>query len=180
MSDFTNPAEDASGKSTRYVNAVLALLGDSDPLDLLDGLHERLLRETQGLSEETLARSEEPGKWSMLEVIQHLADSELVWSYRLRMVITQDRPEITGYDQDLWARRLGYHQTSLEEALTQIRILRLGNLRLLRSLSASEWQRVGFHKERGEESIRHMVKLYAGHDLVHCRQLSRIAQKVRH
>lgn len=110
----------------------------------------------------------------MIAVLRHLADSELVWAYRLRMVLAHDRPEITGYDQDLWANRLNYRSASLDETLEQLNVMRRANLRLVSSLSEPELKRVGYHIERGEESIEHMILLYAGHDLAHRRQLLRI------
>ena len=110
----------------------------------------------------------------MLEVIHHMADSELVWAYRLRMVVAEKQPQITGYDQDRWASQLKYHKANLEDVLELLGILRKTNLRLINSLSDEELQRAGVHSERGEETIRHMIRLYAGHDLVHLNQIARI------
>jgi hypothetical protein len=106
--------------------------------------------------------------------MQHLADSELVWGYRLRMVLSHDRPPLTGYDQDLWADRLGYRDADAQEALNCFGVLRRVNLRLLDRATAADLQRVGVHAERGEERLDHMVRLYAGHDLLHLRQVDRI------
>ena len=121
-----------------------------------------------------LCAPESAGKWSMRQVLQHLADSELVWGYRLRMVLAHDRPQITGYDQDLWAERLGYDEVDPDHALNEFAMLRQSNLRLLSRASADDMNRVGVHAERGEESVAHMIRLYAGHDLLHLRQLERI------
>ena len=94
----------------------------------------------------------------------------------LCLVLAQDRPTITGFDQDAWSARLGGAYPDVGSAIQQIAILRGTNLSLLRSLSPTDWDRVGLHAERGEESVRHMAKLYAGHDLVHLRQIARIRQ----
>ena len=107
-------------------------------------------------------------------MVQHLADSELVWGYRLRMVLAQDRPPITGYDQDLWAQRLDYAHADVGQAIADFQTLRTANLRLIDRATAADLQRVGVHAERGEESVEHMIRLYAGHDLLHLRQLERI------
>jgi hypothetical protein len=114
----------------------------------------------------------------MRQVMQHLADSELVWGYRLRLVLSQDRPELKGYDQDLWADRLRYHEADAARAVDEFGMLRRANLRLLQSASAADFKRVGVHAERGEESVAHMVRLYAGHDLLHLNQLDRIRRAV--
>jgi hypothetical protein len=84
-----------------------------------------------GLSDSQLSAPEASGKWSMRQVVRHLADSDLVWGYRMRMVLAHDRPPITGYDQDLWAERLRYDRADLEQALQELAVLRRSNLGLL-------------------------------------------------
>ena len=174
MSIFTNPISAAAEEAEAYTEAVLELLGDRDPMAVLAELPDAVERLLEELPDERLRRPEAPGKWSMLAVVQHLADSDLVWAWRLRQVVAEDRPRIVGYDQDAWAERLGYDEVEVADALAQLRLLRRLNLKLLRSLPVEALDRVGVHSERGEESIRHMIRLYAGHDLVHRRQLERI------
>ena len=60
---------------------------------------------------------ERPGKWSVRQVVQHLADSDLVGAFRFRMVLAHDAPELPGYDQDVWAQRLGYQESEVSSAL---------------------------------------------------------------
>lgn len=174
MSQFTNRADPAADAGADYTQAVLDLLGDQDPFTVLSSLLKEIEIRISGLTPKHLKRQEARGKWSIAQVIKHLADSELVWAYRLRLVVAQDRPELTGYDQDLWATRLHYQETDVRDAIEQLRVLRKVNLTLLRSLSASELRKAGVHKERGEETVSHMIRLYAGHDLVHLNQISRI------
>lgn len=174
MSVFTNPASGARDEAAGYIRAVLDLLGDRDPLVVLSATVPALIRGVGGLDEETLRRPEAPGKWSLLDVVWHLADSDLVWAYRLRMILAHDRPTLGGYDQDLWADRLRYRDRDLEPALDQLRVLREGTLILLATLTPEQWKRAGVHDERGDETVEHLVRLYAGHDLVHLRQAERI------
>lgn len=143
-------------------------------MDVLQDTPVALRKALAGLSEVQMAEPEAKGKWSIRQVVQHLADSELVWGYRLRMVLAEDRPPLTGYDQDLWAQRLRYDKTNVENALGDFAVLRRANLRLLESASGDDFKRVGVHAERGEENVGHMIGLYAGHDLLHLRQLDRI------
>ena len=178
MSVFTNPASRSIEHARAYTAAVLDLLGDRNPMDVLQDTPVALRQALAGLSEGQMAQPEANGKWSIREVVQHLADSDLVWGYRLRMVLAEDRPPLTGYDQDLWAERLRYDEANVEHALGDFETLRRANLRLLASLSADDLRRVGVHAERGEESVEHMIGLYAGHDLVHLRQLDRIRRAV--
>ena len=174
MSIFSNSFSEAKNEAGDYTKALLALLGDRDPMSVLEKTPAELTRRVTGLTRDDLARPEKQGKWSILQVLRHLADSELIWGYRLRRVIAEDRPAIHGYDQDLWAGGLHYDRADGAEALAEQRALRVGHLRLLRSLGPGERKRVGIHSERGEESIEHMIRMMAGHDTLHLNQLDRI------
>jgi len=178
MSIFTNSISAAKDEADAYINAVLNLLDSKEPLTVLGGLVTELEKLVNGLSDEQLSRPEASEKWSILEVIHHLADSELVWAYRLRMVLAEKQPQITGYDQDRWASQLKYREAKLEEVMELLGILRKANLRLINSLSEEELQRAGTHSERGEETVEHMIRLYAGHDLVHLNQIARIQKSL--
>lgn len=174
MSVFTNPASSSAERAKAYTTALLDLLGATNPVELLEHTPADLREAIDGLSQQQMGEPEAPGKWSVRHVLRHLADSELVWSYRLRMVWAHDRPQLTGYDQDLWAGRLRYDEADIQQSLQDFTLLRTGNLRLLASASAEDLRRVGVHLERGEESVEHMIRLHAGHDLLHLRQLARI------
>jgi hypothetical protein len=171
---FSNPASSAAASAGAYVRALLEVLGERDPLEVLEELGGWLDRRFSGVPEAVLRRPEAPGKWSAADVVQHLADSELVLGFRMRMILTEDRPAIQGYDQDKWAGTLRYPEVPLAEARAQLRALRAANLRVLRRLGPAEMQRVGMHSERGPESLGHLVKLMGAHDLVHRRQVDRV------
>ncbi len=178
MSVFTNPAGGAIEHARAYVSAILELLGDQDPLTVLRATPAALDKVVSSNSSDVLARPEAPGKWSMTQVLAHLADSDLVWGWRLRLVLAQDRPPLTGYDQDAWAARLGYPESDPRDSVAMFSILRKSNLRLIGRASPEDMKRVGVHVERGEESLAHHLKLYAGHDILHLNQLERIRQAV--
>jgi len=178
MSEFTNSPTSSPEEIQAYVQATVGLLGDSDPIRTLRETPGELRRLTEGRSPEVLSAPEAPGKWSVREVVAHLADSELVWAFRLRMVLAHDRPHLAGYDQDAWARRLGYSEAPLGRALETLSVVRAGNLALLERATPEDMQRVSLHEERGEESLEHMIRLYAGHDLVHLGQVARILAAV--
>lgn len=174
MSVFTNPASGSLENAKAYIAAVIDLVGDQDPIQVLARTPGAIRDAIEGLSDDQLRALEAPGKWSIAQVVQHLADSEVVWGWRLRLTLAHDRPAITGYDQDLWADRLRYADADLELALRAWSALRQMHLRLLTRLGPADLERVGIHAERGEESVRHMIRLYAGHDLLHLRQVERI------
>jgi hypothetical protein len=171
---FSNPAGSAAASAGAYVRALLEVLGERDPLAVLAELDGWLDRRFSGVAERALRRPEAPGKWSAADVVQHLADSELVLGFRVRMVLTADRPAIQGYDQDKWAGTLRYPDVPLAESRAQLRALRTANLRVLQRLGPAEMARVGMHSERGPESLGHLIKLMGAHDLVHRRQIDRV------
>jgi hypothetical protein len=179
MSVFTNPASSSKENARAYTAAVVDLVGERDPLEVLRKTPVALERAIRGLTGRQLSKREAPDKWAIRHVVRHLADSEVVWGWRLRMVLTHDRPPITGYDQDLWAARLGYNEADVRESLVEFAALRRGRLRLLKRVIPSDLDRVGVHAERGEESVRHMLRLYAGHDVLHLNQIERIKSLLR-
>jgi hypothetical protein len=174
MSVFTNPMSRSIEQARAYTAAVLDLLGDRNPLDVLRATPGAVRAAVAGLTEAQLSAREAPGKWSTRHVVRHLADSEIVWGWRLRLVLAQDRPPLTGYDQDLWADRLRYAEANVADAIDELAAVRRTHIRLLEPLSPADLDRVGLHSERGEESVRHMMRMYAGHDVLHLRQLQRI------
>ena len=176
MSVFTNPASASSEHAGAYTRAVLGLLGDDDPFTVLRSTPAALRSIVAGRSDAELSAPEEPGRWSVRHVVRHLADSEIVWGWRLRLILAQDRPPLTGYDQDAWADRLDYAHADVGESLDELEVLRRSHLRLLHRLPGPALERVGIHAERGEESVRHLLRLYAGHDRLHLRQAERILQ----
>jgi hypothetical protein len=178
MSVFSNPASSTPAQTSAYVSALLDLIGANDPVQVLEGTPAALERLVGSMPASLLTAPEAPGKWSIRDVVQHLADSDLVGGVRLRMVLAQDRPTLIGYDQDLWSDRLRYSEVDARAALEQFTVLRRVNLHLWRGLTPSDLARVGKHTERGDESLEHMRRLYAAHDLLHLRQLDRIRRTV--
>lgn len=179
MSVFTNPAVAAAGQAAAYVAAVLDLLGSRDPMAVLAETPSALRRAIDGVAPADLRTPERDGKWSIAQVLRHLADSDVVWGWRLRLILSQDRPTLTGFDQDAWAVRLRYEDADPGESLQLFELLRRDNLRLIRQAAPEDLHRVGVHSERGDESLEHLRRLYAGHDLLHLRQIDRIRAAIR-
>lgn len=174
MTSFANPAGSAAAAAPAYVRALLDLLGPREPLEVLPELLPWLESRLRGVPADALRRPEGPGKWSVVEVLQHLADTEMVYGVRGRLVLSEDRPPIQGFDQDRWASLFRYADADPGQALAQLAALRAGNLVVWRSLAPAELARVGLHSERGPESLALMLRLMAAHDLVHRRQIERI------
>ena len=179
MSIFTNNLSSAKEEAAGYTSAVLGLLDDRDPVDVLRNSPQVIRQMIAGIDEAVLATPESPGKWSVRQVIAHLADSELVVGWRVRMILATDAPDIIGVDQDIWAERMRYNAIAAEVSLATFTALRGWNLLIYDDATPQQLQRFGVHSERGEESVAHIIRLYAGHDILHQRQIARILSAVR-
>jgi hypothetical protein len=176
---FSTPAGPAAAATASvYTRALLDVLGSRDPVVVLSELMPWIIERIRTVDQRILRVPEAPGKWSVIEVLQHLADSDLVFGFRLRMILTEDKPPLQGYDQDAWARTLKYRDVQLEVAMDQLRSLRAANVHVLRQLSPAQLERSGLHSERGPESAGFLLRLMGGHDLVHRRQIDRILAAV--
>jgi len=111
-----------------------------------------------------------PGRWSVRDIIHHLADSEMIAAARLRFLLAQDRPTIQGYDQDEFARRL-YYDRPHEVSLELFRVVRQSTVEILDRLTPAEWVREGTHTEAGPYGVEAWLKTYAEHAHKHARQI---------
>lgn len=128
----------------------------------------------QKVTAEELDFKPDPKRWSVREIVHHLADSEMTAAVRLRLLIAEDRPTIHGYDQDEFARRL-YYDRPHESSLELFRLSRLSTVEILDRLTPAEWVREGTHTEAGPYGVEAWLKTYAEHAHKHARQI-RIAR----
>jgi len=149
-------------------------LGDDDPVEAMAEAPDRLRRLVRGLTDRQLSTKPAPGKWSIKEIIAHLADGEVILGSRYRFIAAHDRPAIQGYDQDAFAAKLGPLNAKAADLIDDFAMVRAANLGLLERLPDEAWERVGLHSERGEESILKLVYMYAGHDRHHIAQVETI------
>ena len=159
----------------QYTQRILATLGDRESVHVLQETPVKLAELVKELPTAALTRPPEPGKWSVAEILAHLADAEMVLGFRVRLILGLSGVPIQAFDQDVWATFSHYGQIPAEESLERIRVDRRANVRLLRSLSAEQLQHHGMHTERGRETVAHLLKMWAGHDLNHRAQVERIA-----
>jgi hypothetical protein len=157
-----------------YLKRVLGYLGSKDPVAVMRATHEKLTRATAGVSLRRLSASPAKGKWSVRQILAHLADDELVWGYRIRKILETNGVAIEGFDQDLWVERGRYKSSDPAISLEMLRGLRRANLQLLNGLPKSAWSRYGRHSEFGRLTISKIAKLLAAHDLNHLIQVKRI------
>jgi hypothetical protein len=162
--------ETVPSEEVLYRRQLLEALEGHDPLEVATSNVLDLERIVTHAEPERFGVPPRAGEWSPLQVLQHLADAEMVRAVRLRMMLTQDRPLLIGYDQEAWVSRFGELE-SPEAALARLRVLRRSNLALFASLTGAEWDRVAPHPERGDLSVRLLALMMAGHDLIHIRQM---------
>jgi hypothetical protein len=117
-----------------------------------------------------------PGKWSVRQIIAHLADTELVMGVRMRLVAAQENPPLTPFDQEAWARNLGYAKRKPKQSLETLRRLRAENYELIRDLPAEAFERNGMHAERGPLTLQQIVETCANHVESHARQMQEIRE----
>ena len=158
-----------------YSARLLSLSKGQDPLSVLESTPARIAALIAGRDAGHLRRSPEPGRWSVAQILAHLADAEIVGAYRFRMILAAPGTAIQAFDQDDWARALKYEAAEPQDSLALFASLRAAQLRLWRGLNDDELDRFGIHAERGQESVRHLLSLYAGHDLNHLAQIERLA-----
>jgi uncharacterized damage-inducible protein DinB len=122
-----------------------------------------------GMTREQLVARPVSGKWSTLEVVCHLADSEQAWAHRIKRVLAEERPLLIGYDESRFTASLGYHQLDLEEELSLIELTRKQLARVLRALPPDALARTGIHNERGSITLEQMLQLEIDHIAHHLR-----------
>ncbi|HLV96868.1 MAG TPA: DinB family protein [Candidatus Acidoferrales bacterium] len=136
-----------------------------------------LARLIEGVPEMKLKERPRPDKWSVVEILAHLAEDELTSSWRYRQMIEHDGETLLGFDQELWARLGNYRSWDAHEALEMFRLLREANVRMLSGLSAEEWNRSGNHAERGRLTVRELAKHMAAHDINHIKQIETLVSR---
>jgi uncharacterized damage-inducible protein DinB len=117
----------------------------------------------RGLSPEQLRARPVPGKWSILEVVCHLADSDQAWAHRIKRVIAEERPLLIGYDESLFAAALNYHDREVLEELDFSERTRRQLANIIRGLKPEALPRVGIHSERGCVSLQEMLEVEIAH-----------------
>jgi len=163
----------------QYTKRILGYVGGRHPLRVQRATPAKLTRLVRPLTRRQIRRRPAPGKWSIGEILAHLAETELVGGYRMRMILSKSGTPIQAFDQDVWARNSSYDRMDPKKSLETFCVLRQANLALLKSLPRSKWSCYGMHAERGKETIRRVADMFAGHDLNHLQQVARLARSFR-
>ena len=163
----------------QYIQRILGFIDGKDPLQVQRDTPKKLQKLLKPLSKKQLTQRPEPGKWSIAEILAHLADAELVGGWRMRLILGSNGVSVQPFDQDVWAETFAYAKRDPAASLESFRVLRENNLTMLKALPTNLWENYGMHQERGKETITHIVRMFAGHDLNHLGQVEKIAKDSR-
>jgi len=160
-----------------YTHRLLSYVKGSEPMRTLRAAPGRVERLMEKASRKTLMHRPQAERWSVAEILAHLAEAELVFAYRIRMILSADGTPIQAYDQDIWQANAGYLRKNPARGLGFFKTIRENNVAFLKSLRQADWTKYGIHSERGRESIEKLVQLMAGHDVNHLRQIQKILRE---
>ena len=163
----------------QYSQRLLSYTEGKESFSLQQAAPKKLAVLLKGKTKKQLTRRPAPDKWSVAEVAAHLADSEVAIAWRLRQILSTNGIAIQAYDQDSWAKTFDYTHRDTKLSLEMFRVLRDSNIALLKTVPKELWENYGVHQERGNESIAHLVRLIAGHDLNHLRQIEELVKGKR-
>jgi hypothetical protein len=157
-----------------YAARILSFVGDQEPWAVTASTAERLRELMSGRTVEQLSWAPDAARWSIVQIVAHLADAEVVAAWRLRSILAADGIPLQPFDQNAWASAFKYAEADPFESLELFDVNRRANLALLRRVDPARHAHHGMHAERGRETITHLVRLYAGHDLNHLAQIERL------
>jgi hypothetical protein len=157
-----------------YRDRILSNVGERDPLDVLCSTARRLRELTRGRTNEQLARKPDPSRWSVTQILAHLADAEIAGAWRFRSVLAWDGVPLQPFDQNVWADTFRYEDADPAASIQLFEVNRAATLALLRRVDPVLYANHGMHAERGRETVDHLIRLYAGHDLNHLAQIERL------
>ena len=158
----------------RYIQRITAYVQVKEPLLVQAGTANKLDRLIKGVSTSKLHKRPADDRWSVNEILAHLGDAEIVIGFRMRLILGAPGTPIAAFDQDAWVISGHYEKRDPRKSVEQFRVLRKANLALLKSLTPEQWKHYGMHSERGQETIEHIVRMIAGHDVNHLQQIQGI------
>jgi hypothetical protein len=153
-------------------NPYASHLGSADPVEVIRATPVQLEKLIQSIGPEKLNVSPAPGKWSVRDIISHLADCEIVFAFRLRQTLAEEHPVIQPFDQDRWAAP--YPHYDARTALAAFSALRQWNVALIAGLKPEGFERTMNHPERGDMTFRTVVETMGGHDRNHLPQIEAV------
>jgi hypothetical protein len=163
----------------QYIQRILGNVEGQDAIKVQKSTAGKLKTLIRGLTPKQLKWKPEPGKWSIAEIVAHLADAEIVGSWRMRLIVGASGTTIQPFDQEVWASAFQYRKRDTKQSVEVFRVLRENNLAMLKALPRESWENYGMHQERGKETVAHVVRMFAGHDANHVKQIEGIKTQLK-
>jgi hypothetical protein len=163
-----------SETAAQYTERITAHVKEMKPVAVQAATAKKLEKLIKGVSTGKLRKRPAADKWSVSHIVAHLADAEIVIGFRMRLILGAPGTPIAAFDQDSWVISGHYEKRDARKSVEQFRVLREANVALLKSLTPEQWKQYGMHSERGQETIEHIVRMTAGHDINHLQQIERI------
>jgi len=160
--------------TAEYLERIRRQASDRDPIFMQRETAQVLADLIADVPESRLTAQPQPDKWSVGEILAHLAEDELATAWRYRQMVEHDGVELAGFDQDLWARLGDYASRPPRESLELFRLLRAANVQFLERLEPDQWVCCGIHAERGKITVRELAVHMTGHDANHIEQIRRL------
>ncbi len=117
----------------------------------------------RGLSPQELTAFPVPGTWSIQQLVHHVLDSDLIAVHRMKRIIAEENPLLIGYDETLFAKKLGYERMDVAMACECFRLNRELMVQILRGLPEEAFTRTGVHNQYGKLTLLDLVKTYIKH-----------------
>jgi hypothetical protein len=166
--------DEMSETPQQYSQRIMKMIEGKDPLKTQSATPKKLASLVKRAAPSKLRKRPAADKWSVAEILAHLADTEIVVGWRIRSILGAPGTPIQAFDQDAWAVAGNYAKRDPRKSVEQFRAVRDANLALYKSLSPEQWRHFGTHAERGEESLQRILHMMAGHDINHISQIERI------
>ncbi|GAA4847009.1 hypothetical protein GCM10023310_26360 [Paenibacillus vulneris] len=135
---------------------------------------DQLKQAIKGLTEEQLKQKEAPGKWSITEVLSHLADHSIVFSFRIRKLISETDVQLAAFQQDPWVSHSKANEGSAADILAVFEALLAYNSLLFKRLSAEDWQKSGINAKGETVTLESSYRAFIQHVQTHLAQIERI------
>ena len=161
-------------EETAKVRPYVHLVEGQDPASVMRGTPLRLRAIVDRIGPAAVEQKPAPGKWSVRELLCHIADCEIAWAWRIRYIYGADDAQVQPFEQDPWARAYNGVQYTADAALAAFSALRTWNLALIETFSEADKLRAAHHPEMGDITLWTVVEIAAGHDLHHLQAMEKL------
>jgi hypothetical protein len=171
------PLKSAEHVTNEYAKRILSNVIGKDSIKVLSETPSTLKKLVKGLSKEQLHKKPAKNKWSIVEIIGHLSDTELILGFRIRLSLSENGSPLQPIEQDNWVKNHKHNSRDVNATFDAFTALRKYHVAFFSSLTKNELSRFGIHQERGKETVEFMIRLVSGHDLNHLVQIEALRKK---